>query len=125
MLPQIQSCFRKYEAVEAGSSPILARDDLYGSHHPTLTHPDLPHSCAGAMVHWFGAPIVVLNSWDNLYPTVERLLADPMGLDDLQHKLRHWYDEYMRGAVAKFEDVLLDPSSSTGARGKQGRYELR
>jgi hypothetical protein len=67
------------------------------------------------MVHWFGAPIVVLDSRDDLYPTVERLLADLAGLDDLQRKLRHLCDEYMRGAVAKFEDVLLDPSSSTGA----------
>ena len=109
-------CFRIYEAVVAGSIPILARDDLYGSHHPTLTrqYRDLPHPCAGAMVHWFGAPIVVLDSWDDLYTTVKRLLADPAGLDNLQRKLRHWYDEYMRGAVAKFEDVLLDPSSSTG-----------
>jgi hypothetical protein len=41
-------------------------------------------------------------------------LEDPTGLDDLQRRLRHWYDEYMRGAVAKFEEVLLDQSSSTG-----------
>jgi hypothetical protein len=28
-------------------------------------------------------------------------------LDDLQRRLRHWYDEYMRGAVARFEDIFL------------------
>ena len=102
-------CFRMFEAIEAGSIPILTRDDLHGSYHPTLTrkYRVLPHPCANALLHWYGAPIVVLDSWDDLYPTVERLLEDPAGLDDLQHKLRHWYDEYMRGAVAKFEDIFL------------------
>ena len=102
-------CFRMFEAVEAGSIPILTHDDLYGSRHPTLTrkYRIVPHPCANALLHWYGAPIVVLDSWDDLYPTVERLLADPAGLDDLQRRLRHWYDEYMRGAVAKFEDIFL------------------
>ena len=102
-------CFRMFEAIEAGSIPILTRDDLHGSRHPTLTrkHRDISHPCANALLHWYGAPIVVLDSWDDLYPTVERLLADPAGLDDLQRRLRHWYDEYMRGAVAKFEDIFL------------------
>jgi hypothetical protein len=101
---------------EAGSIPILTRDDLHGSYHPTLTrkYRVLPHPCANALLHWYGAPIVVLDSWDNLYPTVERLLEDHAGLDDLQRRLRHWYDEYMRGAVAKFEEVLLDQSSPPG-----------
>jgi hypothetical protein len=98
-------CFRMFEAVEAGSIPILTRDDLYGRHHPM--YPLKPHPCTDALLHWYGAPIVVLDSWDDLYPTVERLMADPAGLDDLQRRVRHWYDEYMRGAVAKFEDVFL------------------
>ena len=106
-------CFRIYEAVVAGSIPILTHDDLYGSRHPTK-YRVVPHPCANALLHWYGAPIVVLDSWDDLYPTVKRLLMDPAGLDDLQRRLRHWYNEYMRGAVAKFEDVLLDPSSSNG-----------
>ncbi len=101
-------CFRMFEAVEAGSIPILTHDDLHGSRHPTrFLYRVVPHPCANALLHWYEAPIVVLDSWDDLYPTVERLLADPAGLDDLQRRLRHWYDEYMRGAVAKFEDIFL------------------
>ena len=126
-------CFRMFEAIEAGSIPILTRDDLHGSRHPTLTrkYRVFPHPCADAMMHWYEAPIVVIDSWNDLYPTVKRLLEDAAGLDDLQRRLRHWYDAYMRGAVAKFEEVLLDQSSSTGGvlepppREKQGRYHLR
>ena len=49
-------CFRIFEAIEAGSIPILTRDDLYGSRHPTLArYRVVPHPCAGAMMHWYGA----------------------------------------------------------------------
>ncbi len=98
-------CFRMFEAVEAGSIPILIRDDMYGRRHPD--YHDIPHPCTNALLHWYGAPIIVLDSWDDLYPTVERLLADSAGLDDLQRRGRHWYDEYMRMIVAKFEDIFL------------------
>ena len=104
-------CFRIYEAVEAGSIPILTREDMRAHRHPNeknsmaLRH--VPHPCANALLHWYGAPIVVLDSWNDLYPTVERLLEDPAGLDDLQRRLCHWYDEYMRMIVAKFEDTFL------------------
>ena len=125
-------CFRMFEAIETGFIPILTRDDLHGSRHPTLTrkYHVVPHPCVDAMMHWYEVPIVVIDSWDDLYPTVKRLLMDPAGLDDLQRRLRHWYNEYMRGAVTKFEEVLLDQSSSTGGvleppREKQGRYHLR
>ena len=67
----------------------------------------VPRPCANALLHWYREPIVVLDSWDDLYPTVERLLEDPAGLDDLQPRPHHWYDGYMRVIVAKFEDVFL------------------
>ena len=104
-------CFRIYKAVEAGSIPILTRDDMHRHGNPNeknsmaLCH--VPHSCANALLHWYWALIIVLDLWDDLYPTVERLLEDPAGLDNLQHRLCHLYDEYMCMIVAKFEDIFL------------------
>jgi len=103
--------FRIYEAVEAGSIPILSRDDLYGTRHPNPRNRDSflneTHPCKEALHHWYDAPVVVLESWEELYPAVERLLEDPRGLEERQRDLMSWYDERMRGIVARFEDMML------------------
>ena len=98
---------RLEQAVEAGSIPILTQDDLRGNYRPDDLNSN-PHPCANSLLHWYGAPIVVLDSWDDLFPTVERLLEDPVGLNDLQSRLRNWYNDYMHRTVAKFEDSFLD-----------------
>ncbi|KAL7528931.1 hypothetical protein ACHAXR_002706 [Thalassiosira sp. AJA248-18] len=107
-------CFRIFEAVEMGSIPIISRDDLYGSHHPNMTNRkslmDKPHPCRDNLHHWYEAPIVVLDSWRDLYPTVERLLEDPAGLDRMQVELRTWYDDYMRKVIREFEQFMLGDS---------------
>ncbi|KAL3789362.1 hypothetical protein ACHAW5_005114 [Stephanodiscus triporus] len=99
-------CFRLYEAIEAGSIPILTQDDLRGNYRPDDLNSN-PHPCANSLLHWYGAPIVVLDSWDDLFPTVERLLEDPVVLNDMQSRLRNWYNDYMHRTVAKFEDSFL------------------
>ena len=59
-------------------------------------------------MHCYDAPILVLESWADLYPTVEQLMADREALDDLQIKLGTWYDKYMRKVVMDFEDFMME-----------------
>ncbi|KAL7534905.1 hypothetical protein ACHAXR_006150 [Thalassiosira sp. AJA248-18] len=91
-------CHRMFEAVEAGSIPVLVKSDLYNE----------VHQCKGALHHWYDAPILVLESWDDLYTTVESVMGDLDALDEMQRKLRTWYDEYMRKVIWEFEDFMLD-----------------
>ncbi|KAL7534906.1 hypothetical protein ACHAXR_006151 [Thalassiosira sp. AJA248-18] len=91
-------CYRMFEAVEAGSIPILVKSDLYNE----------VHQCKGVLHHWYDAPILVLESWDDLYTTVESVMGDLDALDEMQRKLRTWYDEYMRKVIWEFEDFMLD-----------------
>lgn len=112
-------CFRLFEAVEAGSIPILTHDDLHGAHHPDADKrkgfKNVPHPCKDSLYHWYDAPMVVLDSWDELYPTVERLLSDARALDAMQDNMRRWYDSYMRKIVAEFENFVLSPSANSVA----------
>ncbi|KAL7539709.1 hypothetical protein ACHAXR_009520 [Thalassiosira sp. AJA248-18] len=91
-------CYRLFEAVEAGSIPILVKKDMYVR----------KNQCRDALHHWYDAPIVVLESWDDLFPTVEKLMGDLKALDEMQAKLRTWYDEYMRKVIGEFEDYMID-----------------
>lgn len=99
-------CYRMYEAAEAGSIPVFIRDDLY------ITE-DQPHPCRNALSHWHDAPILVLESWDDLYPTMEKVLEDPAALDEMQTKFRVWYHEYMSKVVVEFENYMLEESQSS------------
>jgi hypothetical protein len=76
-------CFRLYQAIEAGSIPILTKDDMRGvwDHRGAKEHP-----CKGALLHWFDySPIVILDTWDDLFHTVERPLSDPVEYVKLQN----------------------------------------
>ena len=94
-------CFRMYEAVEAGSVPVFVKDDLY------ITEQNMAHPCREALHHWYNAPVLVLDSWDKLFPTVERLMSDLVALDEIQTKLSVWYVAFMSRLVRDFEDFLL------------------
>ena len=95
-------CYRMYEAIEAGSIPVFVTDDLY------ITEQNMAHPCREALQHWYDAPILVLDSWDMLFPTVERLLDDLAALDEIQTKLSIWYDGFLRRVVREFEDFMLN-----------------
>jgi len=95
-------CFRLFEAVEAGSIPVLVKGDL---HKKSSFHNS---QCKEALHHWYDAPMLVLDSWRDLFPTVERLMGDHEALDEMQVKLRTWYDEYMHSVVGGFEDFMLE-----------------
>ena len=102
--------FRLFEAVEAGSIPILVKDDVYTD--ADLRKDGTTNSCKGALHDWQNAPIVILESWAELYPTVEELMSDLTKLNDMQVKLRIWYDEYMRKVVSDFEDFMMMESNT-------------
>ncbi|KAL7435658.1 hypothetical protein ACHAXH_005413 [Discostella pseudostelligera] len=99
-------CFRMFEAVEAGSIPVLVKDDLYASTY-------VRGACLESLQHWRDAPILVLDSWDDLYPTVVRLLGDLEALHKMQRDLGEWYEGYMRKIVRDFEDFLMTPIDSS------------
>ncbi|KAL7538919.1 hypothetical protein ACHAWF_006247 [Thalassiosira exigua] len=99
-------CFRMFEAVEAGSIPIFSKNDLYVKKKGDFNR--RAWRCRDALRHWYDAPIVVLHNWNDLYPTVEKLMEEPEKLDEMQVKLREWYEGYMRKVVREFEDVLVD-----------------
>ena len=100
-------CFRLYEAVEAGSIPIISLDKEYRR-----------HACKDSLFHWIDSPIVIVESWSELFPTLQRMLANPEELDKRQEDLRAWYKQHMRSAVKNFETFLLSehlppPSASS------------
>ena len=97
-------CYRIYEAIEAGSIPILVHDDLY------ITD-EKQHVCVGALVHLYDAPLVVLESWKELSSTVEGLLKDTVELNAMQDRLTLWYETYMKKVVADFEDLMIGSST--------------
>lgn len=76
--------------------PIIVRDKDYAK-----------HPCKDALEAWGKSPIVKLKSWSAVYPTMERLLNDPTGLDERQYRVRLWYEHYMKEAIAKFELFIL------------------
>lgn len=99
-------CYRLYEAAEAGSIPVLLRADLHGG----------PPQCGRSLARWDDAPVLVLDEWADLYPTIAALVADPMALNTRQERLRVWYAGYMRSIVAEFEEFMV----GTGDGGERG-----
>lgn len=102
--------FRIFEAIEAGSIPVLVNGDAEYTEH----------SCADAFANLLdsGAPFVVIKTWDELDAAVQPLLADPKALDDMQAAVQEWYSEYWKELTKRFEckfvrnSPLLDFSRS-------------
>jgi len=92
-------CYRLFEALEAGSIPVLVKDDMTTSY---VQH------CKGPLHHWQDAPVLVLDTWDDVVPAVERLMADKVALDEMQINVLIWYEEYMRKVVRGFEEFMSE-----------------
>lgn len=92
-------CFRIYEAVEAGSIPIILQSYTNEIYSKTR--------CRGSLHDWSDAPMVMLGTWDELYPKVADLMTDLEALDEMQIRLRLWYDEYMGSVVSTFENFMI------------------
>ena len=88
--------FRLYEAVEAGSIPVISLDKDYKE-----------HKCKDSLSHWLDSPIIIIESWNEVIPTLQKLLEDPEALDMRQADLRVWYNQYISSAVQEFETFLL------------------
>ena len=65
-------CYCMHEAVSAGSIPVLLRADLEGD-----------GNCVRPLRGWEGSPVLILDSWDELYPTMGGLMAEPRALDEM------------------------------------------
>ena len=87
----------------------MVRDEML-NRAPQLDARGRPGRCEGSLQHWLEAPIVILESWDELFPTIERLIQNMTALDEMQAGLSRWYTEYMRGVVRVFEDYMLGTS---------------
>jgi hypothetical protein len=92
-------CFRIFEAIEAGSIPVVVLDDEYDS-----------HPCQKSFFPILGAaPLVVLSTWDHFEEHIQELLRDPVALDRQQISLQRWYADFMRIRVLQFEEIVLRP----------------
>ena len=94
------------DSVEAGSILITTKDDLVSTPDGRASYEGAA-GCPDALVRWSDAPMVVLESWDELYPAVDRLMSDPAGLDGMQRRLAEWYGRMMARTVRELEDHLL------------------
>ena len=80
-------CFRIYEAVEAGSIPVLVLDDAYHKHPCGESFTPLVDS---------GAPFVFLKKWDELATALQGLLAAPVELERRQREMMEWRDHFWK-----------------------------
>jgi len=92
-------CFRLYEAVESGSIPIVVQTEH--------------HACKDSLYYWRDSPIIFLQKWDDLFPTIENLLEDMAALNQRQADLQQWYKNKMSIIVSEFENFMLNKSTST------------
>jgi len=95
-------CFRLYEAVESGSIPIVVLSDQ----HPLNSNDT--HPCKDSLHHWRDSPIVFLQSWDDLYPTLKDMLNNASALDQRQAELQSWYKRKMSMIVSEFESFMIN-----------------
>jgi len=89
--------YRIYEALEAGSIPILALDEYYLSH-------ECQHAFAPLLES--GAPMVYLNSWTGLRPFLNMVHNKPELLIKMQADAMAWYSKWMRMKAMEFEKVM-------------------
>lgn len=95
--------FRIWEAIEAGSIPVISIADVSYKNHP----------CKGSLHRMLdsGAPIVILNKWDELFPTIDALLSNQTALNERQQALQLWYKRFMDKMIWKFEELFLGEGS--------------
>lgn len=92
-------CFRIYEAIEAGSIPIIVLGEEYYNHPCKNSLHRLINS---------GFPAVFLDKWDDLFPTLDLMMQNTIEIDKRQRTLIQWYSNFMRSIVREFEDLFLN-----------------
>jgi hypothetical protein len=97
--------YRIFEALEAGSIPILSLDPWY--YH---------HRCKSAFRPFrdAGAPFIYLNGgWNKLEGILENRMSNMTWLKERQQAVRTWYKNWMHDTAIRFERIL------------EARYQLR
>mmetsp|Transcript_11045 Transcript_11045/g.19493 ORF Transcript_11045/g.19493 Transcript_11045/m.19493 type:complete len:180 (+) Transcript_11045:723-1262(+) len=91
--------FRIYEAVEAGSIPVLALDSFYqkGRHCKQGFQPLIDA----------GAPFIFIENWHDWPELMMELLKDPEALDRRQKDIARWRIKYWTKVRAQVECVVL------------------
>lgn len=89
--------FRIFEALEAGSIPIIARNDVYKG-----------HACRNSLRPLLdsGAPIVVLNDWSELPEYLLEVHSNTAMVAQMQTRALLWYHDYFRRVASDFESVM-------------------
>ena len=115
--------FRLFEASEAGSIPVVVKDEEY-----------LQHDCRDSFAPLLasGAPFIVLNSWENLAESLKPYVADPAMLDERQNALKEWYKRFWEEIARDFEcsitqnidKILKKPSSSVISQFSTDKYDM-
>jgi hypothetical protein len=90
-------CFRVYEALEAGSIPVVPLDHAYRRHR-----------CKNSLLPWIetGAPMIFVSNWSQLVGILRDLDDHPKRADAMQKQAMAWYEWFMRDIVARFEATL-------------------
>jgi hypothetical protein len=87
-----------FEACEAGSIPIVVKDEEY-----------LEHLCKDSFAPLLasGAPFLVLNSWDELAGALKPYQENPELLNERQQKLKTWYKRFWGEVARDFECSIV------------------
>jgi len=91
--------FRIFEAVEAGSIPVIALNEGYKR-----------HACEDSFAPFLktGAPFVVLNDWKELPEVLESLISNPEELMKRQESLLQWNKRFWIETTSRFECLVLE-----------------
>jgi len=89
--------FRIFEAIEAGSIPVLCMDSEYWEH--PCRHAYLPFVK-------YNAPFVFLQHWHELPQTLGDLESNPSKVATMQRALHPWYQRFMANVSRQFESTL-------------------
>lgn len=85
--------FRLYEAMEAGSIPIIELAGGYARQH-------LPPA-------YFESPMLFVEAWEQAPEVMFNLAINSSELDRRQQQVMAWYHQYMMTVVASLEQVIL------------------
>lgn len=90
--------YRIYEACQAGSIPILIKDDIdYNNHRCQNSYQPFIDS---------KAPFIWLNNWDELYPFLISIQNNHEELEEMSLKVQSWYIDFMTKFSLQFEQIL-------------------
>lgn len=90
-------CFRFYEALEAGSIPVVPLDEAFHR-----------HPCKNPLRPWIdsGAPVFFIRDWSELPSILKNVSNDPGFADAMQTNGKLWYESFMQDIAFRFEATL-------------------